>query len=254
MANTIKAVRAEIRLGDIPLNVYMLPDGRYKLSGRNVTDAIDEASNSVLRIMRVKSLKDLPHAGLERYKLTAGKEGSPFDPLSIEDAATYWGEMSQRGNKKATAILVACAIEAIERRADAVFKIQRTEEERNERLKERIQGKLIRRTFTDAIQDYQGRHPELSDTAKKFLYINASDAVNRAVFGRQSYKLFADLGIPKNALLRDYLNPIELRHIQQVEDLAIRLIDSLDMPPKAAVDEAKDRLMIKISTRVLNKV
>jgi len=132
---TIKAVRAQILLGDIPLNVYQLPDSRYKLAGRNVTDAIDESANSLSRIMGVKSLKDLPHADSERYNISAGKEGSPFIPVSPLDAAAYWMKMAIAGNIKAAAIMMALTVESIERRADEAFGVHRSEGDRNQRTK-----------------------------------------------------------------------------------------------------------------------
>jgi P63C domain len=135
MTTTIKAVRGTILLGDIPLNVYMLPDGGYKLAGRNVTDAIGESANSVLRIMGVKSLNDLPHADSERYKVNPGKGGSPFVPVSPVDAAIYWAKMTANGSLKAQALMVACAVESIERRADQFFGVNRDEGDRNQRFK-----------------------------------------------------------------------------------------------------------------------
>jgi hypothetical protein len=130
---TIKAVRAQILLGDIPLNVYQLPSGRYKLAGRNVTDVAGEPNNSLIRAMGVKSLKDLPGADLSLIQVKADT-GEIFIAVAIEDAAAYWGKMAIAGNVLAVGILVASAIEAIERRADAAFGNEKSEGERNERF------------------------------------------------------------------------------------------------------------------------
>ena len=61
---TKKAERATITVGSIEMNVYQMPDGNYKLAGRNVTDAVEESANSLLRKLGVKSLKALPGADL----------------------------------------------------------------------------------------------------------------------------------------------------------------------------------------------
>lgn len=128
--NSNKARRAEIMLGDILLRVYQLPDGRYKLAGRNVTDAVEKHPSSLSELMGVKSLKSLPGADLSLNEIRA-TTGERFIPIAIEDAVTYWGKVAAQGNPLALGILVASAIEAIERRADKVFGITQSEEERN---------------------------------------------------------------------------------------------------------------------------
>jgi hypothetical protein len=135
MSTTIKAVRGTILLGEISIEVYMLPDGGYKLAGRNVTEAIGENPMSLSRVMGVKSLKDLPHAASECHKVNGGKGGSPFFPVAIADASVYWVEMAIQGNPKAKAISIAAMAESIERRADSIFGVSSTEGDRNIRFK-----------------------------------------------------------------------------------------------------------------------
>lgn len=229
MSKTIKAIRAEIFLGDISLNVYQMPNGEYKLAGRNVTDAVGEHNSSLTREMGVKSLKALPNADLSLTHLKA-ESGETFIPVAIQDATEYWGRVAKKGNHLAIAILVASATEAIERRADAAFNVKRTEEERNERFKARVEGKIARRTFTDAIQAYIDRHPELSGSRINFMYNNASDRVNKAVFGRVAKILCRDFKADKDCL-RDSFNDTELRRIAMVEEEAMYLIDNQDVDP-----------------------
>jgi hypothetical protein len=136
----LTAKRTSIELGDIPLNCYLInagtPDVRYVLAGRNVTDAIKEDHKSLGRIMGVKSLKTLPHADKACPQIKSDT-GETFVPVAIEDATEYWKRAYRNGNDIAGDILSACAIEAIERRADKQFNIERTEEERNERFVQR---------------------------------------------------------------------------------------------------------------------
>jgi len=131
---TIKAVRAQILLGDIPLNVYQLPDSRYKLAGRNVTDAIGQHDSSLREKMGVKSLKDLPGADKSLREVRADT-GETFIPVSPLDAAAYWMKMAIAGNIKAAAIMMALTVESIERRADEAFGVHRSEGDRNQRTK-----------------------------------------------------------------------------------------------------------------------
>lgn len=57
----MKAHRIQITIGQVNLYGYILPDGRKLLSGRNVTDSINEHNKSLSHFWGVKSLKDLPH-------------------------------------------------------------------------------------------------------------------------------------------------------------------------------------------------
>lgn len=134
MAETIKAVRGTILLGDVPLSVYMLPSGSYRLAGRNVTDAISEDDKSLTRKMGVRSLKDLPNADKACPKIRA-TTGESFVPVSTLDASVYWMKMAIEGNQKAAAIMIAASVESIERRADAFFGVTRTEGEINAKFK-----------------------------------------------------------------------------------------------------------------------
>lgn len=217
--STTKAERAVILIGDISINVYMLPDGSYRLAGRNVTDAVEEPPMS---LSQVKSVT-----------------GESFIPVSIDDAVDYWFEMGCKGNAKAKAISKALMAESVERRADIAYGKLRSEDERNQRLKTRMDGKLARRTLTDAIADYIVHHPELSDNAKKWLYKNATDREYKILFAKTCKQLVEERGVES---LRDSLKPLENIAILGIEDLASRFIDG-DMEPMAAINEACVRTM-----------
>ena len=182
MSNCIKARRASITLGDIPLNVYQMPSGQYVLAGRNVTDAIGERNNSLIRTMGVKSLKALPHADESLIQISA-VTGERFDGVSLEDAATYWGLRGLNGNPLAISILTACTIESIERRADRAFGVTRTEEERDQLLKTRMERVRARLGWTDVIkQDQEHRGIYLSDLGNRE-FADLTRIVNRRLFG-----------------------------------------------------------------------
>jgi hypothetical protein len=147
-------------------------------------------------------------------------------------------------------LLGACAAESIELRADSAFGVQRAEEERQELMRIRLEGKRIRRRLTDAIKTYIDRHPELSENNRKWLYVNASQRVTLVVFGRKAKQLAEDLGVvPDN--LRDALTPDELILLQEVEDTAIRLIDIQDIHPDDAIQQTAERLLIQVQSRAL---
>jgi len=148
----VKAQRAIIEIApEIQINAYLLPDGRIKLAGRNVTDAIEMRHGSLAEIMGKKSLKALPGADstLPEVKSDTGEK---FTPVSIDDAIAYWTKMAIKGNQRAATLIGALAAESIERRADRAFGIQRTEEERDLRLATRLCTRKDFRWLTDALK------------------------------------------------------------------------------------------------------
>lgn len=112
----------------------------------------------------------------------------------------------------------------------------------------RIEGKETRRQLTDAIASFIVRHPDLSENDKKWMYTNASEAVNLQVFGRRANQLCKDIKAHRSEL-REALSPQELLLVQEVEDTAMRLIDSFDVHPLRAVKDAASRLLIPKQTR-----
>lgn len=240
-SKTIRASRATISIGDIPVNVYQLPDGSYRLAGRNVTDAVGEHHSTLARFHKVKSLKALP-GNASSLTQVKSDSGETFIPVSIEDAMDYW--LSRVGsNDKAKAIARALMSESIERRADRQFGIQRSESERDERLKIRMQGKLTRTSLEDAIYQYIQRHPETSKSYQQWLYKNATDKMITQVWGKNRKKLALERGIDTRNSLRDIMESPELATIDRIEDLMSRLIIQQDMEPLAAATEAVERTL-----------
>ena len=152
---------------------------------------------------------------------------------------------SESGTETGRLLVNACVMEALERRADAAFGIQRSEEERNQRLAIRTQGKVARRYLTDSIADYLEANPELSDCYRKFIWSNCSDHLNLIILGAKAKQAKEFLEVPKNSLLRNHIPIAALNELERVEDLASRLIDDKEMEPLAAVKQAAILMMTK---------
>jgi hypothetical protein len=249
---TVNAEQTTISLGEIPLKIFKLPDGKYLVSKSAIAEAIGLATQYVSDFKKGKSLQASKVKDLTFQKIKLNGERITFDAVPVEFASQFWRYWDKKGNEKAGAIIDACVSESIERRADAAFDIQRTEEERQETMQKRIEGKMTRRSFTDAIFDYKLRHAdELSDNDKNWMFSNASDQVDLAVFGRRAKKLATDLKAPKGRL-RDSFTAEELQLVREVENTATRLIDFQDVHPIEAVRQAKERLLIPTQTRCLS--
>lgn len=256
MNSIVKAQRATILLGSVEVEVFMLPDGSYRLSQSQVLEIVGVNKNWISRLQSStpEIFKALQSKGFSGYSqsisISDESKARQAKTLSIDDARRIWGWFARKGNDTALDLLEAAAAEAIERRADAVFGIQRAEEERNEYLATRMRGKQVHRQLTDAIKSYIERHPELSENDKRWLFVNTSQRVALVVFGRKTSKLAEDLNANKDHL-RDALTQEELLLVQEVEDTAIRLIDLHDIRPDDAVRQAADRLLIPVQSRKL---
>lgn len=240
MPDSTTAMRTVIELGDISLEVFRLIDGEYRLSKTQILECIKESEGWFRGVSKhsPKALEWLKNKGFrgvsKKVKIKEASKARSAETLPISDGVCVWSWFARKGNEVAMDILEACAVEAIERRADAAFGVQVEEEERNERMKARMSGKGVRRTLTDCITAYKERHPELSDNRKAFMFSNASDQLNRGLFGKSAAKL-CEIRNCDRSQLRDTHSYDQLRHIEVVEDLAIKLIDDDDLDPSEAV-------------------
>jgi len=143
---TVKAISATILLGAIPLVVYQLPDGGYKVDAIGVMGAVDKQKQSLTRFINGKSPLALPFSG---YNFTQAEsipvEGNAqlIKPIPILLATAYWLNQANKGNQRAQALVQASMAESIERRADAAFTIKRTQVEYNSRFTQTYQSVLL---------------------------------------------------------------------------------------------------------------
>jgi hypothetical protein len=131
---TVKAISATILLGAIPLVVYQLPDGGYKVDAIGVMGAVDKKGSALTRFITGKSALALPFNG---YNFTQAQSipvvgnAQLMKPIPIALATAYWLNEATKGNVKARALVQASMAESIERRADTAFSIKRAESEYN---------------------------------------------------------------------------------------------------------------------------
>lgn len=149
MTESIKATRARVQIGALEVDGFMLPDGSYRMSQTQAAEAVGLSRRNVSDFLRSNTIKTLlgeDYTGtiLEREEIEIepepGKRGqSRFMAMPLEVVSAYWLWQSYRGNKQALTLCMALIIESLERRFDAAFSVTRTEQERDERLSQRIQ-------------------------------------------------------------------------------------------------------------------
>lgn len=133
-SKVMKAKREPIPLGSMTLYVFQLPDGSYKLSQTQCADVIEKTEVSFRDFLGSKSPEVLPYKGFEAEKFPYEGGNSRIALIPIALAVAYWTKEAGIGNSIAAKLLGACAIETIERRADKVFGVSRTEEQYNQRF------------------------------------------------------------------------------------------------------------------------
>ena len=144
MSDAVTATRAPIQIGSITVDGFMLPDGFYRMSLSQVAESVDLTARNAFDFLKTKALKRLLG---EDYTVSISQvEISPdgqsrgqsrFDALPLEIVSAYWLWQAHR-NKKALSLCMGLITESLERRFDSAFNVERTEEERNDRLTQRL--------------------------------------------------------------------------------------------------------------------
>jgi hypothetical protein len=122
--------------------------------------------------------------------------------------------------------------ESIERRVDYALGIQIEEEMRNAWIKARIDSILCRRFWTDVIDQYIKAN-NIPEDKRRWIYIEASDALNQRFFGMKAKDIRQEFNIPAGKLIRDYVSPENLIEIQFVERYAGITVNQGYNPVKA---------------------
>lgn len=220
----IKAIRTTIKLGDIDLDVFQLPDGQYRFSATQIVELLNLGKGSrVQQILGSKALQTYTEQvfGVQKKlvlpKISSDNAGN-ITALPIEAFGLVVNYVAISGNANynielAQAIQQACVVEALERRADTAFGVQRTEQERNEKLEQRMQSKCIRRKYTDVFKERlieqigEERYKEIAPSFFK----NTTIQVNQHLFGQPHFNCD-----------RDNMTETQLHDIQDFEGLIAR--------------------------------
>jgi len=232
-SNTIKAQVAKVEIGQQEIEGLLLPDGTYAIAVEQIWNLFGSENDSVLKSQKYASqtLKRLAPQGFQnshRVKVPDLQNGNARNSclvIPIEGFEIVLAKLDRAGNIKAQDFrdnMVGLSIRQCF--ADA-FNEKFEQEERQEWLTERQESKQVRLKLTDAIKWYIENFGDLlSENERKFLYVHVSNSINMALFGRCASKIKKDWNLGKNDLIRDYLEPDELRLYEQAEDTVCRLI------------------------------
>lgn len=148
MTDSTKASRATVQLGSIEVDGFQLPDGSYRMSQTQIAETIGLTERNARDFLRSKAIKSLLGKGYtdaisERETVEieseAGKRGSSrIVTMPLQAVSAYWLWQAFRGNKQALVLCMALITESLERRFDSAFGVQRTENDYNQALVERL--------------------------------------------------------------------------------------------------------------------
>ena len=144
MTESIKATRATVTIGTFTIEGFMLPDGRYQMSQTQAAEAIGKPEINARRFLDSASIKALLGAAytpdtieIESSDQTRGQ--TRINAIPIEVVSAYWFTQASRGDKQALGLVWALLTESLARRFDNAFGVNRTEQERNDRLSAQIE-------------------------------------------------------------------------------------------------------------------
>lgn len=124
MANqilTAKAVRAQINIAEITIDVFKTDDGSFHLNQTGAVKAVDKHASSIIEFWRSKASKPLRNKGYTFLKIEAETAASFISSVPIEVAQAYWAKEAFKGNKLAQALIMALMSETLDRKCFEAF-------------------------------------------------------------------------------------------------------------------------------------
>ena len=120
------------------------------------------------------------------------------------------------------------------------FGIKFDAEDRQNYLKARMAGIKTRRTLTDEIKDWLEANGIINHHKQTYYYSSVSDMCNEAVLGMVAKDIRSRRNIPEQGKVRDYLTEAELKSIDFLEQLAMKLMIKKRLNPIEAMQQAID--------------
>jgi hypothetical protein len=118
------------------------------------------------------------------------------------------------------------------------FGIVSDSKSRQEALNARLEGKVVRKTFTEAIDHQYRINHEGIERVPFYAFSNPSDLINRLLTGHPARYWKEKFDLRDDAALRSHWSMKQLRRIEAVENLAQIKVEVENMDPCDAVRSA----------------
>jgi hypothetical protein len=226
----MKAVKATVTVGHITIDGYRTEDGMFGMStaGLGALCGFDR-THSTSKIMSNKRVKTLAAKGFETHK-NVKCENMSLSLISLGWVPSILQCLAFSGHEQAQEFLMTLAGLSLQKLFCDAFGEKFETEEMQVWLQARYGAIEKRNDWTDSIKFYGETH-EVSETWKRFIYINVSDRLNIALTGHPAAHWANLFDCPRSAL-RDHWNYRHLSNIDSVEKhatvLVLRGADPLD--------------------------
>lgn len=249
--NRLTAIRTSVPIGNYEVEGLLIEQKNlFGMQKAKIAEVIDLNPRRISELQETKRGQRLLPKGLVYIGKSVRVVGynRPLDVLDLNQVQLMW-RLAEKDYPKAEELLDILSTVALHQFFADAFNIELTKQNRQEVAVARQEGKVVRRTLTDALADYLARTPELSDPERVFLYANVTNLIYTGLFKRTAKLLRTDWHITKKSdNPRNHMNSQELKWVEQLEDMCTRLIDT-GWEPKEAAKEAVKRLIIPVVTR-----
>lgn len=238
------------------LPVGLSEDGIIYVANPTVEKLLEWRSDSGREKIASKSFKSFVGEGFKVGKISANLPDIGQGKANYYDFVTFLTIMRWEAKINKSAIAIDLLVDGFgESFRGFVYNVlgeQVDQENRQQYLKARQQGKVIRKTLTDSIKEYLIKHPELDPEYRKWIYAKCTNAIYLHIFNRRCDQLRKLWGIEDQKLFRDSLTEEELIWISQIEDVSCRWINQKDREPFYSVTKVIDIIMTPKSERKIN--
>lgn len=199
------------------------------------------------RIQASRDIKAMMGASFQFVKAKTKLHPKAVNVVSLAQYELIVAKLDRKGNKIAQEFRDELVGLSLTQLFSDAFGIKFEEEDRQEYLRKRQSQKEVRLKETGCVDRWMTRHAsEVSVNYRKWIWCNISDSVNLALTGKKASYWRKELNLKDDCLLRDYWNISVLSDIENIEELASKLIDKKDVEPKEAIKKAIEVLMIEI--------
>jgi hypothetical protein len=237
MVSYPRAEIANVKIGCLEFEGLMLDDGTFGIAVPQVCSVFQTDKNQASR-----TIKSILGNDFQFDKWRSTLHPKAVNVLSLVDFEKLLRKLDRSGNLLAQGLVDSLVGLSLHQLFSDAFCVKFEQEERQEWLKDRDNGKIYRRTLTDSIKDYLRSHPR----EDKRLYPITTDLIYLGIFNRRAAQLKVDWD-EKNP--RDSMTNHELFLVAEVESLTSRLIDFDNLHPLVAAKQALSVLRIPVCDR-----
>ena len=245
-----EATRVRIALGSLEFDGYMitglvgedgLPVFGFSMGQvgllLGLTEDAGQASKVTIEKMKSKEAQTrFPQGFVHHPKLSAkGETGKPYkvNILTIESFSKLLRLVS---NPKADLLGDALAGYSLRKIFSRSFGVKFTDEDAENWIAARFVGIEKRNQWTDAIKVWTLK-PGVSENARKWVYSQVSDRLNKALTGKSAKEWTEKLGCDSSTL-RNYWNDRHLDTIADIEKHATKVLTKTGCTPMEALEAA----------------